>query len=194
MSFIVCSLLTIPTLSPVTNKHAHHAPKASGGSLRRLTADVELPDPKGAGGGGSPIKLPAGTLVAVSLFALGRDRQNYGDDADVFRPERWPAASRRATADNEDERRPPSSAGGGGGGGAAASPPDPMPFAAGPRDCIGQALANLELQAVIATLVGRFRFSPAPGGASSIRELDELTCYHITLFPKGGMRLMATPR
>ena len=152
--------------------------------------------------------LPAGTFVTAPLFALGRAAAAYGADAAEFRPERWPAASRRATADGESGGGGGGVAGSTGGGGVAGStgggagstgggagstgggPPDPMPFSVGPRDCVGQALAMLELQAVVATLVGRFRWAMPPGAPP----LDAIARYHITLFPEGGLPLLATPR
>ena len=35
------------------------------------------------------VKLPAGTEVAVNAWVLHRDRDVFGEDADIFRPERW---------------------------------------------------------------------------------------------------------
>ena len=32
-----------------------------------------------------------------------------------------------------------------------------LPFSHGPRDCVGQSLAILEMRALLAALVGRFR-------------------------------------
>jgi len=33
--------------------------------------------------------LPAGTKIGVNMWALLRRKDVFGDDADVFRPERW---------------------------------------------------------------------------------------------------------
>ena len=33
--------------------------------------------------------LPGGTLVAMSTWAVNRDRETFGEDADRWRPERW---------------------------------------------------------------------------------------------------------
>lgn len=33
--------------------------------------------------------LPGGTIVGINPWVLHRDKQVFGDDADVFRPERW---------------------------------------------------------------------------------------------------------
>jgi hypothetical protein len=52
----------------------------------------------------------------------------------------------------------------------------------------------LELQVVIATLVGRFSFSLPPGEEASVAALQRRAGYHITLFCRGGMPLVATPR
>jgi cytochrome P450 len=63
--------------------------------------------------------------------------------------------------------------------------PFPPPSAAGPRDCVGQALAMLELQAVLATLAGRFAWALPGGGAAgtggegSIEPLQRVLCYHM---------------
>lgn len=35
------------------------------------------------------VKLPGGTRVAVNAWVLHRDRGVFGQDADVYRPERW---------------------------------------------------------------------------------------------------------
>jgi cytochrome P450 len=77
----------------------------------------------------------------------------------------------------------------------------------GPRDCVGQALAMLELQVVLASLVARFTFQltpsgddhgaapPSPnGGLGGIQPLQDMICYHITMFPRDGLSLVAAPR
>jgi cytochrome P450 len=33
--------------------------------------------------------IPGGTAIGVAFYALQRNKKVYGDDADVFRPERW---------------------------------------------------------------------------------------------------------
>lgn len=71
--------------------------------------------------------------------------------------------------------------------------PDALAFSAGPRDCIGQALAKIEMQAVLATLVGKFHFDLAPevGGIEGVKRR---LVNHITLSPKGGMPVRISPR
>lgn len=52
----------------------------------RMTAERVVPE------GGmtiSGVQLPGGTVVGANSFPVGRDKELYGNDADVFRPERW---------------------------------------------------------------------------------------------------------
>ena len=37
----------------------------------------------------SPVYVPKGTMVAFGIAAVHRHKDLWGDDADVFRPERW---------------------------------------------------------------------------------------------------------
>jgi hypothetical protein len=52
----------------------------------------------------------------------------------------------------------------------------------------------LELQVVIATLVGRFSFSLPPGEAPGVDGLTRRITYAVTMHPRGGMPLIAAPR
>eukprot|EP00879_Flechtneria_rotunda_P019547 GHRR01020534.1.p1 GENE.GHRR01020534.1~~GHRR01020534.1.p1 ORF type:complete len:610 (+),score=222.87 GHRR01020534.1:694-2523(+) len=98
--------------------------------------------------------------------------------------------------------------------------PEGLAFLIGPRDCMGQTLARIELQALIATLVGHFKLEPsqklaadlataaagadgtskANGGDSSklgfnpVTVLKQSIMYHITLQPRDDMKLKLTPR
>lgn len=39
--------------------------------------------------GKAPVLAEKGTIVAINLFALHHDKYLWGDDADMFRPQRW---------------------------------------------------------------------------------------------------------
>eukprot|EP00878_Enallax_costatus_P038498 GHUV01043771.1.p1 GENE.GHUV01043771.1~~GHUV01043771.1.p1 ORF type:complete len:120 (-),score=41.74 GHUV01043771.1:501-821(-) len=84
--------------------------------------------------------------------------------------------------------------------------PDPYTFLAGPRDCIGQALAKLELQVVLITLLSRFRVLPGPKlqheldvaaatGKPVLSAIHALASAFVTLQPADGtMMLRFEPR
>jgi hypothetical protein len=91
---------------------------------------------------------------------IGTSAHTYGPNARCFVPERWlgnpeAAAADGTTSDRDAEERPATAASA-----AAGGPPDPLTFSYGPRDCIGQALAKMELQVVVASLVAKFAFKP----------------------------------
>lgn len=84
---------------------------------RRLTAPVEV--------GG--YRLPAGVAVLPSIGAVHADPRHWGDDAHLFRPERWLEPS------------PPVHAW--------------LPFGGGVRRCIGAMFAQIEVETVLATVL-----------------------------------------
>ena len=74
-----------------------------------------------------------GTRVAYEPYVMGRDETVWGPDAARFRPERWAARALPSAYDF------------------------PV-FQAGPRVCLGEAMAKYEAQLVIAAVVDRFEF------------------------------------
>lgn len=92
---------------------------------------------------GLKVPLKKGTFVMLPPFVMHRLPQYWGEDAEVFRPERHletPIGSR--------------------GNGYAF-----LPFIAGPRSCIGSRFALLEMKTVLAVLVNSFSFSLKPGAS-----------------------------
>lgn len=79
-------------------------------------------------------RIPAGALIFVGAWHIQRDPALWGEDADQFRPERWldaaPMPHRAAF----------------------------LPFSMGGRVCIGQHLAETELDLALIALLRRFRF------------------------------------
>ncbi|XP_026675536.1 cytochrome P450 4C1-like isoform X1 [Ceratina calcarata] len=80
--------------------------------------------------------IPAHTIVNVHLYDTHRDPK-FWPNPDVFDPERF-------TPENSHGRHPYSY----------------IPFSAGPRNCIGQKFAMLELKATLAYLLFNFAFEP----------------------------------
>ncbi|SGZ54677.1 CIC11C00000004995 [Sungouiella intermedia] len=90
--------------------------------------------PRGGGpDGNSSIFVPKGTSVAYSTFAMHREPEFYGEDSEVYRPERWgePEAKKYGWAY--------------------------VPFNGGPRICLGQQFALTEASYVTVRLLQTFK-------------------------------------
>lgn len=84
-----------------------------------------------------------GQAVIVHVATFNRRKDLWGDDADVFKPERW---------DNLPEAIVQSGI-----------PGYSLSFLAGPRNCVGQKFALTEFKAILSTLLATFCFGPPPG-------------------------------
>ncbi|MBK6518181.1 MAG: cytochrome P450 [Polyangiaceae bacterium] len=106
--------------------------------------------------------IPKGSIVAVSPYALHRNPR-YFADPERFDPQRFltPDASRPKLAY--------------------------MPFGAGPRTCIGNAFAMMEMQLIVPMLLQAFDVAVTPGFRL---ELDP----SVTLRPKRGVPVTLTAR
>ena len=108
-------------------------------------------------------KLGPGAIILLAPWATHR-RADFWPDPDRFDPDRF-------TADVE-----------------AARPRYPyLPFAGGPRNCIGESFAWMEMILVVATIVQRWRLHPV-----SPRELA--LAPSITLRPRGAVNVRLTKR
>jgi cytochrome P450 len=94
--------------------------------------------------------IPAGSMVVYNIYAMGRDKTIWGDDAETFRPERWTEMTE--------------------------SPDiyDYPVFNAGPRECLGKRLAQVEMKACLASILPRVSFKLAVP-ADQIRPDAQLT-------------------
>ena len=63
-----------------------------------------------------------------------------------------------------------------------------LPFGAGPRVCIGNSFATVEMTLALAMLLQRFTVRPAPGQDAPVARMG------VTLRPEGGLRLVLTRR
>ncbi|KAF2745932.1 cytochrome P450 [Sporormia fimetaria CBS 119925] len=115
--------------------------------------------------------IPKGTLTFIVPWATNRDPKFWGEDAEVFRPDRWiDADTGRANYM-----------------GGADSNYSFLTFLHGPRSCIGEKFARAELRALLAAFVGTF--------AIQMADPDEkvLVGGTITSKPVNGMRLRLRP-
>lgn len=105
------------------------------------------------------IKIPKDMQLTISVIAIHR-RPELWERPNEFWPDRF-------LPEHAKERYPFSY----------------LPFSAGPRSCIGHRFAMIEGPLVLARLLQRFRFSPAPGGTPGY-------VWSISMRPKGGERLL----
>ncbi|KAG2730759.1 hypothetical protein G9P44_005908 [Scheffersomyces stipitis] len=98
-------------------------------NLRVSNKDTSLP--KGGGEDGkSPIFIPRGTTVGFRVYSTQRNKEYYGEDPDVFRPERWADIGKLGWAY--------------------------LPFLGGPRTCIGQQFALTEAGYILVRIAQLF--------------------------------------
>jgi len=111
--------------------------------------------------GGYPV--PKGTQLFAFQWVTHRDPR-YFDEPDAVKPERWSA---------ENSEQIPKYA--------------YFPFGAGPRQCIGNYFAMMEVVLLLATIGQRFRFVLDPE-----HKVDVLPV--LSLRPKSGIKVIIEPR
>ena len=144
---------TMPYLTAVCNETLRFYPTVPG------TARVAAQETKIG-----KASIPTGTEALICPWAINRDPTLWGEDAGTFNPERWLHGENAAH-------------------GGAASPYALLTFIHGPRSCIGQAFAQLEMKVLLAVLVTRFKFE-----LSNPEEKVEIGGFP-TIKPKNGLRL-----
>jgi fatty acid omega-hydroxylase len=108
--------------------------------------------------------VPAGTVVYYNIYTMGRDMAIWGEDAEVFRPERW-----LEMQDMPSNYVFPA-------------------FNAGPRECLGRRLAMVEMKACLATMLPHFTLQLAVPAEQIVKDSQltigmrsGLPCYVVQL-------------
>ncbi|EXJ55192.1 hypothetical protein A1O7_08118 [Cladophialophora yegresii CBS 114405] len=148
----------MPFLTAVCNETLRLYPPAPS-TARHAVVDTTVGD----------VRVPKGTVATVSPWAINRSRALWGADAAEFNPDRWLEGPHAAA-------------------GGAESPYAFLAFLHGPRSCIGQSFARLEVKCLLAALVTRFRFEIADPG----RKIKVVG--FVTIKPQGGLRLKVHDR
>ncbi len=104
------------------------------------------------------VRLPARTLVRVSPWVMHRDPQSWPDEPDAFKPERFMGDAAQAIPRGAY-----------------------LPFGIGPRVCLAQHFATMEMGLIAAMLLQRFELQPC-GPLPAPRPA-------VTLRPEGGLRV-----
>ncbi|KAG0339204.1 hypothetical protein BG000_002628 [Podila horticola] len=145
-------------------------------NVKQAVADDVLPD---------GTHVYAGELIAYSNWCMGRNRNVWGQDAELFVPERW-----LVLRETEDVKL-------GTGASVGVSPfgkfkPESqfkfISFNAGPRLCLGTTFATLEALETTCMLLQKYEFRLAPGQGIPVIKGS------VTLPMKDGLMGVVTPR
>ena len=114
-------------------------PVVPNGTFRQLSHDDYVKGPNG-----QRVLLPKGTFVQVTTVGRHRDKELWGEDADIFNPDReW--QDDELWHDQVYAARNPHS-------------PRFSPFTHTPRDCIGKNFAQMEMRTILTQVFKNFTF------------------------------------
>lgn len=105
--------------------------------------------------------IPKGSSVWIPVLAIHLDQELWGEDAHQFKPQRFEQGVARACK----------------------HPLAYMPFAFGPRNCVGQSFALMEAKIVLSMILRKFRFTLAPS-------YQHAPVTMLTLKPKHGAQVI----
>ncbi|CAN0865226.1 Glucan endo-1,3-beta-glucosidase 8 [Linum grandiflorum] len=88
------------------------------------------------------LTLDAGIRLQIPILCLHRDPKIWGEDANLFKPERFSEGIAKATNNN---------------------PTAFIPFGMGPRNCVGIDVANSIARVALSMILQRFSFTLSPG-------------------------------
>jgi Cytochrome P450 len=173
-------LMQLPYLDAVVKESMRLYPVAPF-VVRRLPCDVPVrdPDPQDGVNQQLSLSLPKDSFACIWIYALHRN-EAFWSCPNEFQPERWIVESgpdRDAGITNGAY----------------------MPFATGPRNCVGQPMATIILRSLLARLIHRFKFQDprligqgaTPAKADALRKDMQAG---FTVLPEGGVDLCITRR
>ncbi|KAF2749324.1 cytochrome P450 [Sporormia fimetaria CBS 119925] len=131
-----------------------------------------------------------GTVLYVSHYLIQRDPKVYGETANDFIPERW-LGDTDTSAEKKDEAGEEL-------GGSKIPISAWRPFERGPRNCIGQELANLEARVILACVLRRYDLIKVGAGEVELDEqgkpiMDEKGVYKTKSFLFNSQQVTSRP-
>ncbi|PWA74044.1 cytochrome P450 [Artemisia annua] len=108
------------------------------------------------------VVLPANIKLQIPTLALQHDPEIWGEDAHLFKPDRFSEGIAKATNNN---------------------PGAFLPFGYGPRNCVGSSFAINEAKIALSMILQRYRFTPSPSYVHAPVQI-------VTLRPKYGVLMM----
>ncbi|XP_057481380.1 cytochrome P450 CYP749A22-like [Actinidia eriantha] len=109
--------------------------------------------------------LPKNINLGISTLALHLDPQIWGEDAHLFKPERFSAGVAKVTNNN---------------------PAAYLPFGLGPRNCVGMNFATTEVKIVLSMVLQRYAFTLSPTYVHS-------PVHVLSIRPEHGIQVMLHP-
>ena len=141
--------------------------------VRKITRPVTLPpETENAAITTPPTVLPEGALACIWIYGLHRNREFWHRPND-FLPERWLTNKNDGTIKIDKGLETPGAY---------------MPFAQGPRNCLGQPLAHIILRCLLAHLICSYEFRDVDGCVRKEMQAG------FTVLPQGGVPLVWTKR
>ncbi|XP_073131607.1 cytochrome P450 CYP749A22-like [Henckelia pumila] len=122
---------------------------------RRAKSDVRL----------GKYELPANMEISIPIIEFHRSQEIWGEDAHLFKPERFAEGVAKATRNN---------------------PMAFLPFGFGPRTCVGLNFASNEAKIALSMILQRFKFTLSPSYVHSPIIL-------VTVRPQHGLPIILQP-
>ena len=138
--------------------------------VRRLQEDISIPTETNNG----TMSLPSGSSALIWIYSLHRNPK-FWNKPDDFMPERWIDADLKDLGQSNGAY---------------------MPFASGPRNCIGQPIAHVVIRTILARLVCQFEFTDLRlrGPHTSAQDVRIEMEAGFTVLPTGGVNLQIRNR
>lgn len=136
--------------------------------VRRIMDDLPICKENGNRGKAKQTVLPAGSIACIWIYSLHRNPA-FWNRPDDFLPERWINPDLKDIGQTDGAY---------------------MPFAAGPRNCVGQPLARVILRTILAKLIYRYEFcDDRLGDSEDPAKLRKDMQAGFTVLPNGGVKL-----